>query len=67
MTSQQLLTIILIAIVANAVLIVIALATMRSNRSRGAEIPEVDVNATHDTMVAMASAGGAFPDRKSVV
>lgn len=54
MTSQQLLTIIFIAIVANAVLIVLALITMRSSRARRADAGDVDVVATHERMVAMA-------------
>ena len=61
MTSQQIQIIVLVAIVANALLIVIALSTMRSNRARNRQSPEVDIKGTHDTMVAMATSGtGAF-------
>lgn len=61
MTSQQIQTIILIALVANAALIVVALLAGRASRVRGGEGAEMDVKSTHDTMLAMAAAGtGAF-------
>ncbi len=61
MTSQQIQTIILSALVANAALIVAALLTTRFSRARTGEARELDVKATHETMLAMAAAGtGAF-------
>jgi diguanylate cyclase (GGDEF)-like protein len=56
-TTQQLQTIILVALVANAALIVFALLSMRGTRSRAGDNEELDVKATHDTMLAMAAAG----------
>ena len=61
MTSQQLLTVVFIAIVANAVLIVLALLTMRNSRARRAESGAVDIVATHDRMVAMAGSQAGTP------
>jgi diguanylate cyclase (GGDEF)-like protein len=59
-TSQQLQTIIFIALVANAALIVVALLSTRV-RGRAGDSPALDIKATHDTMLAMAAAGtGAF-------
>ena len=63
MTSQQLLTIILIAIVANAVLIALALVTIRNSRARRAESGSVDITATHDRIVAMAGASSVTAAR----
>ena len=56
MTSQELQTLILVVMVANAALIVIALVSMRS-RSRKSADAELDINATHETMLAMSMAG----------
>jgi len=56
-TSQQLQSIILIALVANAALIVVALLSTRASRARGGDGAELDLKATHDTMLAMAAAG----------
>jgi len=60
-SSQQVLSIIAIAMIANAVLIVIALVSMRASRRRDHDRTEPDLDATHNTMLAMAAAGtGAF-------
>jgi diguanylate cyclase (GGDEF)-like protein len=60
-TTQELQTLILVVMVANAVLIATALVSMR-NRARREEEGELDVEGTHQTMLAMSVAGaGAGP------
>lgn len=62
MTAQQLQTLILIIMFANAALIVVALVTMRRSRSHGGDQAELDHVATRETMLAMSMAGaGAGP------
>ena len=61
MTSQQLQTIILIALVANAALIAAAMLMPRLSRVRRGAARELEVEATHETMLAMAVTGtGAY-------
>lgn len=61
MTSQELQTLIVIIMVANALLIVIALVSMRARARRG-EDAELDVGAINETMLAMSMTGaGAGP------
>ena len=60
-TSQQLLPIFAIAIGVNAVLIAIALNSMRANRKRGGQTDSHDVDATHALMLARATAGADAP------
>ncbi len=59
LSNQQILTIILIAIIANAVLIGLAVVSMRSSRSRGNQQPAVDAGGTSRDGVMGPAAGPA--------
>ncbi len=66
MTSQELQTLFLIVMVGNALLIVIALVSMRGRARTGREA-ELDVDATNEIMLAMSMAGagaGKLPEAR---
>jgi diguanylate cyclase (GGDEF)-like protein len=60
-TSQQLLPLLAIAVGVNAVLIAIALVSMRITRKRTGQVDGPDLEATHALMLARATAGAQTP------